>query len=556
MNRRDIEKSVTDLSGDIDSIADERTKATQKALLNIIEYILAENDKLRNENQKLRDENNRLKGEQGKPKFRKQSNRNNDHSSEKDRKPRGQQPKKKKSKRKKDKIKIDRVVTCDINKDQLPPDAKFKGYQDVIVQDIEIRTDNIKFKKEVYYSASLKKTFLADLPPGYEGEFGPKLKALIVDLHQNNKMTESALHEFLSNHGVLISPATISRFITNDHEVFHQEKDDIVAAGLTSSVYQQLDDTGARVKGLNYYTHILCNPFYTAFFTRRHKDRLTVLDILTRGNLSFAFKESSYTLMELMKLSSKQLERLKSSQPKQKMNRDEVDALLHKLFPNPKKQGSNRRIILEASAIIAYQQLPNAIKILLTDDAPQFKQIAELLALCWVHDGRHYKKLSPVVPFNRKKLDEFLTHYWNYYHKLLDYKNSPSKKQANVLEKEFDELFSTITGYQQLDERIEKTKLKKDSLLLALEYPELPLHNNNSELGARVQARYRDISYHTINEKGTEAKDTFMTIVETAKKLSINTYQYFLDRISKKFAMPSLASLIQEKIQAVAFNTG
>jgi len=54
MNRREIEKIVTDLSGDIDSIADERTKATQKALLNIIEYILAENDKLRNENQKLR----------------------------------------------------------------------------------------------------------------------------------------------------------------------------------------------------------------------------------------------------------------------------------------------------------------------------------------------------------------------------------------------------------------------------------------------------------------------------------------------------------------------
>jgi hypothetical protein len=89
-----------------------------------------------------------------------------------------------------------------------------------------------------------------------------------------------------------------------------------------------------------------------------------------------------------------------------------------------------------------------------------------------------------------------------------------------------------------------KTQLKKDSLLLVLKYPTLPLHNNNSELGARSQARYRDISFHTMSEKGTEAKDTFMTIVETAKKLAVNTYHYFYDRISKTYQMPSLASLI------------
>ena len=65
-----------------------------------------------------------------------------------------------------------------------------------------------------------------------------------------------------------------------------------------------------------------------------------------------------------------------------------------------------------------------------------------------------------------------------------------------------------------------------------LSYPELPLHNNESELGARTQARYRDISLHTINEKGTEAKDTFMTIVSTAKKLMVNPYRYLFDLIS------------------------
>jgi hypothetical protein len=78
-----------------------------------------------------------------------------------------------------------------------------------------------------------------------------------------------------------------------------------------------------------------------------------------------------------------------------------------------------------------------------------------------------------------------------------------------------------------------------------LQHPELPLHNNDSELGARVQARYRDISFQTKNLKGTECKDTFMTIVETARKLGVNVCNYIFDRISNKFKMPSLASLIE-----------
>ena len=189
--------------------------------------------------------------------------------------------------------------------------------------------------------------------------------------------------------------------------------------------------------------------------------------------------------------------------------------------------------------------MPYAIKILLTDDAPQFKEITELLALCWVHDGRHYKKLTPIYSEHQNKLNSFLDTYWNYYRKLLDYKNAPSVDLVKSLEAEFEVIFSTKTGYDQLDERIEKTKLKKDSLLLVLQYPELPLHNNNSELGARVQARYRDISFQTKNFKGTECKDTFMTIIETARKLGINAFNYIFDRISKKCKMPSLANLIE-----------
>ena len=73
------------------------------------------------------------------------------------------------------------------------------------------------------------------------------------------------------------------------------------------------------------------------------------------------------------------------------------------------------------------------------------------------------------------------------------------------------------------------------------------MHNNSAELGARVQARVRDINLQTITENGTRSKDTFLTIVQTAKKLGVNIYDYIYDRISKKFERPSLATLILEQ---------
>lgn len=88
-----------------------------------------------------------------------------------------------------------------------------------------------------------------------------------------------------------------------------------------------------------------------------------------------------------------------------------------------------------------------------------------------------------------------------------------------------------------------------------LTYPELPLHNNCSELGARVPARYRDISYHTMSDEGKESRDSGMTIIETARKLKVNTFNYIRDRLCKKFQIPSLASLIKANGEAVAYDT-
>ena len=218
-----------------------------------------------------------------------------------------------------------------------------------------------------------------------------------------------------------------------------------------------------------------------------------------------------------------------------------------------KKQKQVRKLLLEAVTIAAYRQSPYAIKQLIADDAPQFKLITEALGLCWVHEGRHYKKLNPIFKKHKQATERFVEQFWSYYHDLVAYKKLPTPELAIALRKKFQTLFATQTGYDKLDKQITATSKKIGSLLLVLEHPSIPLHNNPAEHMARRQARARDIHMHTMSEEGTNVKDTLATLVGTAKKLSVNIFDYLHDRITQTFSMTALAELIT--IQAEQLNS-
>ncbi len=82
----------------------------------------------------------------------------------------------------------------------------------------------------------------------------------------------------------------------------------------------------------------------------------------------------------------------------------------------PKRGSQQRTRVLEAAAIAFYHQQTDwpVVQTLVCDDAPQFKLLTDDLALCWVHEGRHYKKLSPVVAYHQELLDQFLDQFWDY----------------------------------------------------------------------------------------------------------------------------------------------
>ena len=226
--------------------------------------------------------------------------------------------------------------------------------------------------------------------------------------------------------------------------------------------------------------------------------------------------------------------------------------LLQEWFGNGNRQV---RIAIEQAAAIVYYRHQTSVPVVETivcDDAGQFKLLTEKLALCWIHAGRHYEKLSPVVPSHAKLLDSFADRYWDYYRSLQEYCGSPSDEREALLRLKFDELFSTRTGYAALDDRIAKTAAKKDELLTVLSVPGVPLHNNTSELQARVSARRRDVSLHSRSVRGARAMDIFTTVVQTSKKLGVCAYAYLRDRVSRRFELPSLASSIEAAAKIAA----
>jgi regulator of replication initiation timing len=158
---------------DVINIADEELRQIIEILLNRIEQLESKVSILEAENQKLKDENNRLKGEKGKPKIKpsRSKNKETNHSSEKER----HKPQAHRKSSKNENINIDREEILVIPLEQMPSDVQFKGYEEVLVQDIKLGTDNILFRKQKYYDPAEGKTYLAEMPVGYSGQFGPNM---------------------------------------------------------------------------------------------------------------------------------------------------------------------------------------------------------------------------------------------------------------------------------------------------------------------------------------------------------------------------------------------
>ena len=297
--------------------------------------------------------------------------------------------------------------------------------------------------------------------------------------------------------------------------------------------------------------HILCNRWYTTYCTLPSKDRLSLLRVLQGGaNPLCQLNALALTLLPQLGVSQKWCRLLPTLLPQDQTHTEhQLDTVLDAHLPT--YGATLRKNVKEAMAIYRTQTTYPVVELLLCDDAPQFHGLTAQLALCWIHEYRHYKKLMPRFLAHCHILERFAKDFWTLYRDLLAYRDHPTQTEAEALRAAFDHLFGQTSGYDQLDTRLALTRAKKESLLMVLSHPEILLHNNPAELAGSQRVCERAVSLQARTTEGIGAWDTFQTLVETANKLGVNLYQYFHDRIAQANVLPSLASLIQERSASI-----
>jgi len=529
----------------LDAIPDLATRQIVVQLLNLIEAQAAEIATLRAENQQLRNENDRLKGGSGKPDIKPSvKSAPRDHSSEAERQVRTPRGKPKKNCT----LTVTREQRCVVDPATLPPDARFNGMRETIVQDLVIQVEVIRFVREEWYVPSTKRTILAPLPPGYHGGFGPTTHTIVPSLGHGANVSQPALHTFLQDVGMQIGTGTVARMLLDQNGHWAEEAEAVHATGMASGDWVASDQTSTRVDGQNEVCHVVGNALFTSYHTRPGGTRQDVLAILWGQEPVFRLNDEAVAWLEATSLPHPLRKRLLLGLP---WDTELTDAELrqHLADADVRLNRQQQQQVGDALAVAAYhaQTGVRVLPILLSDDAAVYDYLTETHALCWIHDWRHYAKLRPQVPHHQALLDAFRKDYWAFYRDLLAYREAPSKEERARLADAFDTLVDQETGYEALDDRIVKTADKRVQLLAVLDHPDLPLHNNDMELGARRRVRKRDVSFGPQSRAGARAWDTFQTLAATAAKLGVRFFHYLRDRLVSPDTTPSLAERIAER---------
>ncbi len=94
-----------------------------------------------------------------------------------------------------------------------------------------------------------------------------------------------------------ISEREIQRLLTEKHDGFLAEARDVLRAGLETSPWISVDDTGARHKVANGFCTQIGNDRFTWFGTRSSKSRLNFLGLLRAGHTDFVLNAAAFSYM-------------------------------------------------------------------------------------------------------------------------------------------------------------------------------------------------------------------------------------------------------------------
>ena len=456
----------------------------------------------------------------------------------------GDKPKKRKSTKgiKKNKKSIEIHEEKIIQPDNIPEDAVFVKYYEVEVQNIIFQPHNTKYKLAQYRTKD-GKYITAKLPNNsISKHFGVELCTFILYQYHHQHVTQPLLLEQIRDMGIEISSGQLNNIITENLEEFHQEKNDILKAGLSNPKYIQTDDTGARHQGVNGYCTQIGNEFFTWFESTQSKSRINFLELLSNGvdETLYTLNDISLEYMQKQQLPQKYYSKLENIDISFTTKDEFTKWLEEQEIITPK----NIKIVTEASLIggLITQGISANLSII-SDGAGQFNIFDH--AMCWVHAERTVNRLIPINDENKILVKDTREAIWNLYQKLKEYKLNPTPNLKDIINSEFDKFANKITVYDALNKSLKYFKNNKSDLLKVLENPDIPLHNNLSERDIRDYVKKRKISGSTRSDNGRKARDTFASLKKTCKKLAFSFNKYLHDRISGENNITNLGESVR-----------
>ena len=374
-----------------------------------------ENTRLKLENQLLRDEIARLKNLPPRPPFRssgmeKATDAKPGDISVSKKKPRGP------------KLDVKRVSRQEVLRVDAPIRSRVKGYRSVYVRDLVMKAELVHYRRECWVTPD-GKTVLAPLPEGITAGYGVNLRRLCLMLHTQGQVTTGRLTTLLNDIGLDISKRQVVRLLTGQLDSFAAEDAAVLHAGLVSSSYVTVDDTGARHSHNNGYATHIGGPNFSVFRTTKSKSRLNFLSLLRGNYQDYVLNDAAFDYLEARHGASPLTAGLRSFEPQRFCNQ----------VPFMTYLASKGVDIFDTHAVglLAEAGLWGAIRhhglmgdmVIVSDDAGQFRVGNH--ALCWVHAERLVQKLVPTTAKEERWTTVVRDLIWRYYKALKAYKQNP-----------------------------------------------------------------------------------------------------------------------------------
>jgi hypothetical protein len=508
-------------------------------LRRLVLALMEEVGRLSSENRELKDEIARLKGLPPRPKFRGKPSGMEKATSDI---PGGGKGSKRRRGSKREKL----TVTAEVVLKALPPPgSRFLGYEDILVQDLRIAVETVRYRRE-RWAGPAGERIVAALPGGILGGYGPELRRFIAAGHFQGQMTSERLTALLTGMGLAISKRQVVRLLSKGLEGLIAEDQAVLRAGLETAPWITVDDTGHRHAGQDGFVTQIGDDRFAVFRAGPSKSRQAFLALLRAGHEDFVVNEEALEYMRQRKLAGPLIAALADHPTRRFADEAAWQAHLQALGA-PWTQIEPDPVVVATEgalwgAIKAHGLLADTVVV--SDGAGQFR--LQDHALCWVHAERLIHKLIPANPAHRKAVELVRTLIWWFYKDLKAYKLDPDPRRAGALRARFDRIFKRDTGYILLDRLLARLHQRKAELLRVLDRPEIPLHTNGSENDIRSWVTKRKISGGTVSDAGKAARDAMLGLLKTCAKLDVSFYRFLGDRIGVPTApaVPSLPHLV------------